>query len=72
MGNSGSAYYHLGDFEKALANFRHAEQQSREIGTTSAQIDWLWDEGAAYSRLGDLQQAKTVLRAIATDGKGNR
>ena len=59
LGNEGSAYFYLGDFEKALSNFQQAEQEAREIGTTSAQVEWLTDAGSSYYRLGNLQEAET-------------
>jgi CHAT domain-containing protein len=58
LGNEGSAYFYLGDFEKALSNFQQAEQEAREIGTTSAQVEWLTDAGSSYYRLGNLQEAE--------------
>ncbi len=57
VGNMGSAYFYLGDFEKALSHFLQAEQEAKEIGTTSAQVDWLWVAGSAYYNLGDLRKA---------------
>jgi CHAT domain-containing protein len=57
VGNMGSAYFYLGDFEKALSNFLQAEQEAKEIGTTSAQVDWLWVAGSAYYNLGDFKKA---------------
>ncbi|WP_433966735.1 tetratricopeptide repeat protein [Tunturiibacter gelidiferens] len=59
MGNTGDAFYRLGDFEKALSNFQAAEREAREIGTTSAQVVWLWQAGSSYYKLGDLKEAKT-------------
>ena len=53
----GVAYSALGDFEKALSNFQQAEQVARQVGMTSAQIDWLWSAGSAYYNLGNLEAA---------------
>ena len=58
FGTVGAASYELGDFEKALANFQQAEQQSSELGITSGQAEWLWDEGSSYYELGRLAEAK--------------
>jgi CHAT domain-containing protein/tetratricopeptide (TPR) repeat protein len=58
-GNLGLAYFHLGDFEKALYNFQQAENQAKEIGTSSLQVDWLMDACDSRYMLGDLQEAKT-------------
>jgi CHAT domain-containing protein len=57
-GNMGWAYYNLGDFENALANFRRAEQLAREIGMTVTQIAWRQDAGLAHYKLGLLQEAR--------------
>ena len=57
LGNMGTAYFHLGDFEKALSNFQQAEQVATQIGATSAQVDWLWGAGSAYYKLGNLEAA---------------
>jgi CHAT domain-containing protein len=62
VGNMGSAYFYLGDFEKALSNFLQAEQEAKEIGTTSAQVDWLWVAGSAYYNLGNLKKATECYR----------
>jgi tetratricopeptide (TPR) repeat protein len=34
LGNLGVAYFHLGDFEKALDNFNQASEEARKTGTT--------------------------------------
>ena len=59
LGNLGLAYFHLGDFEKALSNFQQAEKEAKEIGTVSLQVTWLMDAGASYYMLGNLQEART-------------
>jgi CHAT domain-containing protein len=74
LGTVGAAYFYLGDFEKALSSFQQAEQESREIGTTSAQVDWLWDAGSSYYKLGNLVDANRCLgqslkAALAIDDK---
>jgi CHAT domain-containing protein/Flp pilus assembly protein TadD len=58
-GDLGLAYFHLGDFEKALVNFQEAEKEARETGTTSLRVDWLMDAGSSYVKLDKLQEAKT-------------
>jgi CHAT domain-containing protein len=73
-GNLGVAYFHLGDFEKSLSNFQQAGQEAKEIGTTSAQVDWLWDAGSSYYKLGNLPEAKSCYEqalksAIAIDDR---
>lgn len=57
-GNMGWAYYQLGDFERALANFRQAEQMASEVGMTLAQVAWLQDAGLAHYKLGSLREAR--------------
>lgn len=72
-GNAGVAYFYLGDYDKSLANFQVAEQSAKEMGATSGEIDWLWDEGRAYSKLGRLEEAKKCfeqsLKMATTIGK---
>jgi CHAT domain-containing protein len=58
-GNLGLAYFHLGDFEKALSNFRQAEKEAEDMGTTSMQVDWLMDACESHYMLGNLQEAKS-------------
>ena len=60
LGNLGLAYFHLGDFEKALSNFQQAEKEAKEIGTASLQVDWLMDACHSYYMLGNLQEAKDL------------
>jgi CHAT domain-containing protein len=57
-GNLGRTYYHLGDFEKALSNFQRAENEAKERGTTSLQVDWLMDACHSNYMLGRLEEAK--------------
>jgi CHAT domain-containing protein/predicted negative regulator of RcsB-dependent stress response len=57
-GNLGLAYFHLGDFEKALSSFRQAEKEAEDMGTTSMQVDWLMDACESHYMLGNLQEAK--------------
>ncbi len=67
LGNLGLAYFDLGDFEKALSNFQQAEQAAKEIGTTSAQVDWLWGAGSSYYKLGNLEEAKRCYEQALKD-----
>lgn len=57
-GATGMAYFYLGDFEKALSSFQEAEQQAQQIGTTSAQVDWLRDAASANHELGNTAETK--------------
>lgn len=58
QGNTGLAYFYLGDFEKSLLSYQEAGQQAQQIGTTSAQIDWLWGAGSANYEQGKVEEAK--------------
>jgi CHAT domain-containing protein len=58
-GNLGLAYFHLGDFEKALDSFQQAENEAEKIGTSSLQVDWLLDACNSYYMLGNLQESKS-------------
>ena len=59
LGNLGLAYFHLGDFEKALSNFQQAEKEAKEIGTTARRSTGCGMPVRHYM-LGDLQEAKIV------------
>jgi CHAT domain-containing protein len=75
MGNIGWAYENLGDYDNALANFRAAEQQAKEIGMTDSQVRWLQDAGLVEYKIGKLEEArhsdeealKSALTLPATD-----
>ncbi len=69
-GNLGLAYFHLGDFEKALSNFEQAEREAKEIGTASLQVDWSMDACHSNYMLGNLPEAKSCFERslkVATD-----
>src|SRR5262249_39010178 len=57
-GNAGWAYYNLGDFEGALAQFQEAEQQAQQIGLPGHRLVWLQDAGLAEYKLRNLEGAR--------------
>jgi len=59
LGNLGVAYFHLGDFEKALYNFNQATEEARETGATYSRVGWLWGTASSEYELGRLDEAKT-------------
>jgi CHAT domain-containing protein len=59
LGNSGWAYYSLGDYEKSLVSFQQAEIQAKSLGATDNEILWLQSAGLSLYRLGDLTQAQS-------------
>jgi CHAT domain-containing protein len=58
LGNLGSAYDDLGDFEAALGNFQEAERQAHDLGMTGSRVIWLQDAGLAAYQLGRLDEAR--------------
>jgi CHAT domain-containing protein len=58
LGNLGWAFYNLGDFDNALANFQAAEQQAKVIGMTGNRVLWLQDAGLAEYKLDNLEEAR--------------
>jgi CHAT domain-containing protein len=58
LGNLGWAYYNLGDFDNALANFQTAERVAQQIEMTRARVLWLQDAGLAEYKLGNLENAR--------------
>jgi CHAT domain-containing protein len=69
-GNLGLAYFHLGDFEKALDSFQQAENEAEEIGTSSLQVDWLLDACHSNYMLGRLPEAKECFDQALKIAKG--
>jgi CHAT domain-containing protein len=57
-GDMGWAYASLGDFERALVQFREAEQLAHEIGMTRNRAVWLQDAGLVEYKLGELEVAR--------------
>jgi CHAT domain-containing protein len=57
-GDMAWAYASLGDFERALAQFKQAEQLAHEIGITRNRALWLQDAGLVEYKLGDLDAAR--------------
>jgi CHAT domain-containing protein len=58
VGNAGWAYYNLGDFQTALANFQEAERLAKETAMTQSAVLWLQDAGLAHYKLGNLDEAR--------------
>jgi CHAT domain-containing protein/Tfp pilus assembly protein PilF len=58
LGNLGVAYFHLGDFDKALDNFNQAAEEARETGTTYPRVGWLWGTASSEYELGRFEEAK--------------
>jgi CHAT domain-containing protein len=57
VGNLGTCYYYLGDFEKALANFAEAEAEFAKIGNLRSRELWLGNRGAALLEMEEFGQA---------------
>ena len=57
VGNIGTCYYYLGDFEKALANFGEAGAEFAKIGNLRSQELWLGNRGAALLEMEEFSQA---------------
>jgi CHAT domain-containing protein len=58
MGNRGWAYVNLGDFERALEDFRGAASLAEELGMSGPRVLWLQDAGLADYDLGNAQEAR--------------
>jgi CHAT domain-containing protein len=57
VGNLGSCYYQLGDFEKALASFAKAEAGFARLGNIRSRELWLGNSGSVYLEQGDFPEA---------------
>ncbi len=73
-GAVGSTYYKVGDYRRALASSRIAEEQARALGSPIDQVAWLSDIGLSQARLGDLEGARVsygqslaLARSLAND-----
>jgi CHAT domain-containing protein len=58
LGNTGWAYYKLGDSEKALNLLNEAEKQSEKLNDLTDQLRWLTDAAYIYMDAGDLKVAE--------------
>ncbi|WP_263360170.1 CHAT domain-containing protein [Acidicapsa ligni] len=58
LGNQGSAYYGLGDPDKALELFLEAENRAALLGSTEIRIAWLTSAGNVYASTGQLLLAE--------------
>jgi tetratricopeptide (TPR) repeat protein len=80
VGNLGTTYYYLGDYQKAIEYFEQALIISREIGDRSGEGADLGNLGIAYSNLGQVEkaieyyeQALVIAREIGDRrGEGNQ
>jgi CHAT domain-containing protein len=57
LGNLGWAYFELGDFERAIALFREAEQESIKLGNIRDQLKWIITAGYVDQGSGDFPHA---------------
>lgn len=65
-GNSGWAYYQIGDYARALANFNDAAAAASKLGSTSDEEHWLITAGVSEVHLARLDAArKDYDRALA-------
>ncbi|HEX3968190.1 MAG TPA: CHAT domain-containing protein [Edaphobacter sp.] len=58
VGNLGWIYYKTGDFPRALASYKEAEEQATELGVPKDQVLWLNNVGQSESRLGEVDAAR--------------
>jgi CHAT domain-containing protein/tetratricopeptide (TPR) repeat protein len=56
-GNLGWAYYQLGDNERALDEFLHAEKSAEILGQIRSELAWITAAGYVYRDNGDLTRA---------------
>jgi CHAT domain-containing protein len=57
VGNLGSCYYQLGDFEMALASFAEAEAGFARLGNIRSRELWLGNSGSVFLEQGDFSEA---------------
>jgi tetratricopeptide (TPR) repeat protein len=57
LGNMGTAYYYLGDVQKAIKLFEQTLEIAREIGDRHNEGNWLGNLGISYSFLGEVKKA---------------
>lgn len=58
LGNTGWAYYEIGDYQHALANFNEAAANAASLGTTNDELLWNNTAGMSEARMGDLATAR--------------
>jgi CHAT domain-containing protein len=58
QGNEGWAYYQMGDYARALANFNYAAASAIPLGSISDQEVWNHRAGMSEARLGNLNAAR--------------
>ena len=56
-GGAAWAFYKLGDYPRALTNFKTAEEQAAQLGAPLDQVEWLNNAGLSEFHLGDLRAA---------------
>jgi CHAT domain-containing protein len=62
LGNLGSCYQRLGDFDQALAKYQEAENNARQGGDTYHEQLWIGDSGEVLADRGDPQRAAEKFR----------
>jgi CHAT domain-containing protein len=58
LGNRGWAYANLGDFERALDDFKDAASLAEDLGMAGSRVLWLQDAGLVDYELGNVQEAR--------------
>ncbi|MGA9719540.1 MAG: tetratricopeptide repeat protein, partial [Acidobacteriaceae bacterium] len=66
LGNTGWAYYEVGDYQHALANFNEAAANAASLGTTNDELLWNNTAGMSEARMGDLAAAGIHYRRAIT------
>ena len=65
-GNSGWAYYQIGDYPRALINFNNAANDASTLGATSDEEHWLITAGMSEATMSRLREAReSYVRALA-------
>ena len=57
VGNLGSCYYYLGDFDRALANYSKAEEQFNRIGNRRLEELWIGNTGGVLLDMEDFARS---------------